>query len=196
MIINLEEFFRKLLFARQLKVKEGYLEIYETPYVFFPAESFAILVDSILDVTGKKGIIELYKQGIKVGKSIAKTLKKNLNAQGDELLDVIKHIGGLGGWGEWITYKKNDEKREVIAHAINNATAQYAYLIKKRKEPWCHLLRGIITGEMRVIWNDDNVDSIETTCIAQGNKFCEFIFKKRNNFDRKNKMVKIQLNLR
>jgi len=194
-MVNLEEFFSKLLFARQLKIHEGYMEIYGVPYVFFPAESFSILIDSVINVAGKKGKIEIYKQGIRVGKSIATTLKRNLNAKGDALLDVIIHIGGMGGWGEWEFYKKDDIKKEVIVHAKNIATAQYAYKIKKRKEPSCHLLRGIIAGEMREIWEIDDIEAIETQCISQGYPYCEFVFKKKDKFDRKNKYVKTQLDL-
>lgn len=194
-MINLEEFFSKLIFARQLKIHEGYMEIYGTPYVFFPAESFSILIDSVINVAGKKGKIEIYKQGINVGKSIATTLKRNLDAKGDALLDVILHIGGMGGWGEWEFYKKDEIKKEVIVHARNIATAQSSYRLKKRKEPSCHMLRGIIAGEMREIWRIDDIEAIETMCISQGYPYCEFIFKRKGSFDKKNKFVKSQLEL-
>ena len=196
MVLNIEEFFRKILFARQLKVHEGYLEVYGEPYIMFPAESFSMLMDSIIASSGKKGKIQIYKEGIKVGKSIAKTLKKSLSAKGDELLDTIFHIGGMGGWGLWKLYRKNDIKKEGIVHGRNIATAQYNYMLKKRKEPSCHMLRGIIAGELRIVWESNDVEVIETKCISQGTGYCEFIAKRRKNFNKKNKYVKSQLGLK
>ncbi|MFQ6020621.1 MAG: V4R domain-containing protein [Candidatus Aenigmatarchaeota archaeon] len=195
MAINLENFFRKLLFARQLKIREGYLEIFDTPYVLFPAESFSSLIDDIIKTGGKKGKINIYKEGIKIGKNIAKVIKRTTGAKGDELMDAIFKVGGMGGWGLWKIYRKNDSKKEGIVHASNIATANFKFHSKKRNEPSCHLLRGIMTGELREIWNSSNIEAIETRCISQGHKFCEFIAKRRKDFDKKNKFVKNQLEI-
>jgi hypothetical protein len=193
MPLNLEEFFRKLLFARQLKISEGHMEIYGVPYVFFPAESFTILIDSIIEVAGKEGKLKIYNEGIHVGGSIAKTLKNSLDARGNRLLDVIFHIGGMGGWGLWEFFRKDDEKKEAIVHGLNIAAAQAAYKLGKRKEPSCHMLRGIMAGEMREVWENKNIDVLETRCISQGYKFCEFEIKEHKKFNKKDKLVKEEL---
>jgi predicted hydrocarbon binding protein len=192
---NLEEFFRKILFARQLKVNDGYLSIYGEPYVMFPAESFSILMESIIESSGKKGKIKIYKEGVKIGESIAERLEKSINTKGDKLLEVIFNIGGMGGWGIWKLYKKDVSKKEGIVHGYNIATAKYSYLRKKKNEPSCHFLRGIIAGELRVSWVSRDIDVIETRCISQGSDYCEFIAKRKVEFDKKNKFVKTQLEL-
>lgn len=195
MAIDLEDFFRKILFARQLKVSEGYLSIYNEPYVMFPADSLSILIESTIELSGKKGKIRIYKEGIKVGESIANRLEKSTNTKGDKLLDVIFHIGGMGGWGLWKIYKKDVAKNEIIVHGYNMATAKSSYLRGKKKEPTCHLLRGIIAGELRVSWDSSNIEVIETKCMSQGSNYCEFIAKRKVDFDKKNKFVKSQLEL-
>jgi predicted hydrocarbon binding protein len=195
MEINLDEFFRKLIFARQLKIHDGYMEIYGLPYVFFPAESFSVLMDSMIKLAGKEGKIKIYEAGKYVGKEIAKNLERSISTKGDDLLDVIFHIGGMGGWGLWRLYKNDKAKKEGIVRGWNIATAQCLYQMKKRSEPSCHILRGIIAGELRESWRDESIEVIETQCISQGFKFCEFIAKRSADFDKKNKFVKNQLNL-
>ena len=195
MALDFDDFFRKILFARQLKVSDGYLSIYNEPYVMFPADSFSILMDSTLELSGKKGKIKIYKEGIKTGESIASKLEKSTNTSGDKLLDVIFHIGGLGGWGQWQIYKKDVAKKEIVVHGYNMATARSSFMRKKKSEPTCHLLRGIIAGELRVSWGSKDIEVIETQCMSQGYRYCEFIARLKNNLDRKNKFVKNQLEL-
>lgn len=178
----LNEFFRKLLFARQLKSEEGRLTILDVPILMMSVNTLSALQDLIIKELGAGGIKKIYESGKVGGIKLAEEHKNKLKVESYKLFEVMKNLVEMGGWGKIKTIKQDYKNSYAVYSFLNNEIG----LSKQYSEPSCHIIRGLTAGLHTVIFNEE-VECIETNCISKGDKYCQFIVGPRKNLMKKYK---------
>jgi predicted hydrocarbon binding protein len=137
---------------------------------------------------GKKGAMEhLYSLGIFQGRQGFKIIserfgyKKKLDKK--KLLEFNSKQSEFVGLGKckWI---KIDFVNNIFILRMQSAMAkEYRRLFGLQKEPIDHLIRGITAAFIEEL-TGNKVLSIETRCIAKGDKLCEFVVKPIHNWNK------------
>ncbi len=166
----LNEFFRKLLFARQLKSEEGRLTILGVPILMMSVNTLSALQDLIIKELGVAGIKKLYQAGKIGGQKLAEEHKNKLKVESFKLFDLMKNLVEMGGWGK-ISIIKQDYKNSYAVYAFSNNELALA---KKYNIPSCHIIRGLTAGLHFIIFGK-KVECIERRCISKRDTCCEFV---------------------
>jgi predicted hydrocarbon binding protein len=187
-LMAFHEFMQKLILARQIKFEEGKVEILNQPMVISPAWAFAYLLKS---ATNPEEIGKLIYEGTKLATKdgMANKVKKEKKLEGIELTRWIMQSGSLAGWGK-LSLREFDDKT-CTAKVISENSA-IAKLYGKSNCPVDHAIRGFSAGTACIVFGREDIEAIETKCIATGDKICEFLFMPREKA-LQNKFAKKQL---
>lgn len=166
----LNEFFRKLLFARQLKSEDGKLTILDVPILMMSVNTLSALQDLIIKELGAAGVRKIYEAGKAGGTKLAEEHKNKLKVESFKLFELMKNLVEMGGWGK-INILKQDYKNSYAVYAFSNNEMALA---KKYNIPSCHVIRGLTAGLHSIIFGR-KVECIETSCLSKGDKYCEFV---------------------
>ncbi len=165
------DFFKRLMLARQLSFTEGRIELMKQGIVMVPSEFFG---KYILEANeDKEAVYKLYYAGKEImrekfGIDMGKSYGFGVNEYSTWFVDIAK----LSGWGNIKWEARNEKNHNGIISILNSPIANYA--MGKVKSPCDHVIRGLMAGGASSAFVDD-VDIIETECIALGNKSCTFI---------------------
>ena len=185
------DLFQKLVLAGQIKFTPGHIELLNQPMVISPAWTFAYMLKS-----SKKPseIGKLIYEGTKLAtqQGMAKKVKEEKKLGGLNLTKWIMDSGSLAGWGK-LSLEKFDIKSQTATLYSRNTTV--AELYGKSLFPVDHAIRGFSAGTACLVFDRDDIEVIETKCIAMGDKICEFKFMPREQLDKNSSLVKSQVNL-
>lgn len=183
------DFMQKLILARQIRFDEGRVEILNQPMVISPAWAFAYLLKVAKDPTEMGYLIyEGTKQATREGMAIQ--VKKEKKLVGIDLARWIMQSGSLAGWGK-LSLREFDEKTSSAKVMSENSVI--SQLFGKSSFPVDHAIRGFSAGTACVVFERDDIEAIETKCIALGDKMCQFEFMPREKLDFKNPLIKKQI---
>lgn len=184
-IINekLEE--EKVKVVRSLKVFDHLVggidaDVYHFPIlvaneraVIFTMDTLEALVKNIRKVLQECAIEAiLFYQGREIGRSIKKYYEEQFKvAEASEILELFGIRFITLGWGILEVSELDVKRKNAKLRIYDNWECT---LFKGRNEPQSHLIRGILTGLFESLFGTE-VDVKETSCIAKGDKFCEFI---------------------
>ena len=91
-------------------------------------------------------------------------------------INWLIEVGAFVGWGK---HKLIEFHSERLEGGLRTYDAPIGSLYKgKLNEPIDHLWRGLTAGCASAAFRED-IDWIETKCIATGTPYCEFLFKPR-----------------
>lgn len=180
------EFTKKLLFARQLKLEKGSIDMLGQKMVIAPVFTFASM---IRNSNNKPEIAKLIYNACKTTnkdvQGFTYRVSKLYRAEGAELIKLMASIATMAGWGEINVFKVDGQRKTAIVHILNSPVAQLA---GQSKSPVDHPIRGYMAGAAEVIFNGigkqnwEIFDYIETKCVSTGGEFCEFVLDRRSNF--------------
>lgn len=182
------DFFKKLLMSRQLTFERGQIKIAGETSIMVHGPALVRLTDTLIKIMGKKGINYIYLSSKEGGKSLGDAYKKKFLIKEVKLANLLKDLAEMGGWGEFSFIKIDSSNRSLICNVNKSPFAELTILKGKKV---CHMIRGFLAGGASVGFNED-LDCIETKCVAEGSSFCEFFIKTKKNFKEK-KLVKEQL---
>ncbi len=171
----LNDFFRKLLFARQLKSEGGELTILDIPILMMSVNTISALQDLIIKELGTAGIRKLYQAGKVGGLKLAEEHKNKLKVESFKLFELMKNLVEMGGWGKISTIKQDYKNSYAVYAFSNNELA----LAKKYNIPSCHIIRGLTAGLHSIIFGR-KVECIEIKCVSKGDVCCEFVVAPKN----------------
>ncbi|MEK6941484.1 MAG: V4R domain-containing protein [archaeon] len=126
--------------------------------------------------------------------SMASALKKefgvNFEAEGEKGLLLLEEMFTAFGWGQLKHVDLEKENKRAIVVVTSSAIG--SRLAGQAKLPADHFLRGIIAGIFFDYFESD-VECVESKCAATGENNCEFVVKKKGEFDFSKETVQSQL---
>lgn len=171
-----------------LKISDGKMMLYGERKVMVPPETF----DSVSEIifNNKKlipGFYETLRKKFRDGWVLQ--VKKLYGIEHQKFLELLIDTAEMGGWGK-IELAKFDEKERSGTFIIYNSIATCKI---KKSEPVDHIWRGLAAGGLSSVFEED-IDMLETKCVAMGDSYCEFPFKPREEMKKfRHKYVKSQL---
>ena len=183
----LNRFLDKYVYTNNLVFKDYNFFLADVPFVIMP-------VDLLVAIAGKWDFElhqELYDQ---VKKSVWKSLipKFNLDSKASQerILNFTEVFFTAGGWGQINQVQVDTPNTRAVISVSRSPIA--LSLQHKVEDPCDHFMRGILAGIFSHAFNQE-VDCVETRCVAQGNSNCEFILQKAGTLDFSKKEVREQL---
>ncbi len=180
-------FFKKLMFARQLKFENGLINLLGEPIVMFPVYC---MVDTLKELEKTNSANLLYRSFRELGIKWTENLIKNYGVKREEVFKVGSDVIAMAGYGIVKTLRIN-KKIPLIKFKLENSSlaAQYGH----SNHPIDHLFRGMATGCMCVCYKNTNLECVEISCKAMGAPYCTFIIKPKKLFDLSDPFIKKQL---
>jgi len=184
----LNQFFDKYIFTNTLKYTHNNFYLVNVPFVISPVDIFLSLL--------KSNDVDLHK---KIYLAIKEDTKSNFLKRFSELgiteekeLDFVRAFFIASGWGslQIIDHDKGSKRAIIVLDNSPFATA----LIGKADLGVDTFLKGVLAGLFSKIYKDD-IECVESECVALGAKSCKFILKPKAEFDLSKKVVQDQLPL-
>lgn len=180
------EFTKKLLFARQLKLEKGSIEMLGQKMLIAPVFTFSSMIkNSNNSAEIAKIIYNACKTTNKDVQGFTYRVSKLYKAEDAELIRLMANIATMAGWGEINVVKVDAKEKTAVVHIHNSPVAE---MTGQSKDPVDHPIRGYMAGAAEVVFNGvgrdkwEPFDYIETHCISSGAEFCEFVLDRRSNF--------------
>lgn len=156
---------RKLLFSGQFKMEMGELKLLNQDIAFFPVKLFSLIIEQ--NPTIIKDVYEGSKESAII---FSEEIKSRYKFKSFDLKNWLKDIIEVAGWGimNFTSYDARKHKASIILEKSKLGKAA------TRKHFADHPLRGFFAGGGSISMKK-NLECIEVRCIANGDKFCEFI---------------------
>lgn len=180
------EIVKKLLMARQLRMERGRLTMLNQTICMIPVDTL-FSIQKELEKIGKENTI--YLAGKNSGYLWFVNMAKNFKVAKKDIVKWGVDIISLAGFGNPIIVNIDTKNKKMIID-LENSTLAEKY--KGTNKPIDHLFRGFIAGAGKLFFNVET-EAIEIKCKAKGARKCEFIVKKREDFNFSDKLVKQQL---
>lgn len=156
---------KKLLIAKQFRLDEGDVSV-------LGSESLILPYQLILEIDEYLPKDKVYTLGEKSGNLIGNTLRR-LGLGSSKLDSFALDLLSMDGWGKFKMVTNN--RSQSIIHVENSLLAK-DHTSRRTKEPKCMFLAGLLGS----IWStsyDTRMVAVESKCLCQGNKFCEFVIR-------------------
>ena len=182
----LNSFFDKYIFTSTLKYANNNFKWMNVPFVIMPLDVL-ILLSKTEDVHLVKEIYSSFKESTK---NEFMPRFKDSGIDDTKKLDLIKTFFVASGFGKIEIIDLDKEGKKGIITLENSPFAQA--LKGKTKVSADNILRGIFAGVFSVVLKED-IDCVESECVALNANVCKFIIKHKTEFDVENKLVQSQL---
>jgi len=147
--------------------------LFDTRMIILTDFMFNSLKKALIDVFKSGGETILYKQGETMGNGIIKAFeeifKENVTAI-EDIMHAIEDGFRSFGWGIIKFQELNPQAK--TGSIIIWESMEYTESSKIK----CHFLRGLITGMLREMFNDEAIKIDEVKCKSEGAPYCEFQF--------------------
>ena len=181
---------KKLLFARQLKLEKGEVILLGHPITMVPLLTFTEIRKILKKIDATNILYEACKKsGIDYLQSIKKNFKMKTKK---DLIEWGVNTISLAGWGNTEVYNFDEKKKSTIIRLYNSTFAK-AY--GRAKEPVDDVFRGYVAATGVMVFNDNSMEAVEVNCMSMGSKICEFLVKRKSEFDLTKKSVSNQLEI-
>jgi predicted hydrocarbon binding protein len=184
----LNQFFDKYIFTSTLKYTHNNFYLVNVPFVIAP-------VDIFLSLSGSSDS-ELHKKIYLAIKEDTKTnfLKRfdTLGIEQNKELEFVRAFFIASGWGSINVIDDKVESKRAILVIENSPFANE--LKGKATFPVDTFIRGVLAGLFCGLFKED-VDCVESECVALNATVCKFIIKPKTEFDLTSKIVQDQLPL-
>lgn len=161
-------FFKKLLLSRKIEIDDGEFKIFDKNFLFGSLKSFVFLRE---EMKKEKSLDVLYRFGEEISKEIYDYIKK-FGGGKEEILRFWLNMINLAGFGAIEIVEVKDKERMAVINCDNSPLAEH-YSKTGKKDKVDEILAGMIGGFFSR-WFGKNVVCEEVTCIAKGNRYCQF----------------------
>lgn len=174
----MSDIFKKLLMMKQLNFSEGEITLLRQRVYIAPLEIIKPMTDEMLE---NRALIPKFYERIRTNFNAgwADGVRKTYGMQPKDYFKWLIDIANLAGWGKSELVALDEKKYEGIFRTFNSVVGS-AYK-GKTEIPVDHLWRGLTAGGLTQAFKQD-IDWVETKCIAKGDAYCEFSFKPRSAF--------------
>lgn len=152
--------------------------------MLIPEEAFISLQEEFL----RTDPLRLYGVGKKAGEELYELITY-YTMDHHTILELGMGLINLSGFGRLDIINKKLDEGKAVFHLEESIGAMI-----KTDEHACHYIRGLLAGFIREFTGKE-VECVEGQCMAVGNRVCEFIVKRREEFDPNSELVKKQLGL-
>ena len=183
----LNAYFDRIIYSGGLKYIDNNFTVMGIPFVMVPTEML-IGLSASNDVNVQKLLYLAAKKS--VYKSIKTQFGVDFRQEGDKGLRIIEDFFTASGWGLLSSIDLDPEHKRAMV-VVNNSAVGLA-LRGVAKSHCDHMMRGIIAAIFWDYFNED-VDCVETECVAMNDAKCKFVVKLPHEFDFSKKNVRDQL---
>jgi len=168
-------FLSKLLTSRQASFTDKDISVFDLLFAMQPIESLVELQKELEKKLGKEGEQLMVEFGRMISDDIIKHFKKKFNLKGKRLESIWLNMFGLSGLGK-LEVIKMDSKEARFQTDSSTVAKIYLSKFKKSKKPVCLIISGMLESYTKEVIGK-RAKCIETTCVAQGKKYCVFEMK-------------------
>ena len=185
----LNAFLDKFIYTSTLKYVHNNFYLADVPFMLVPS-------DLLVGVCGEQNpdFDKMFYSDVRKStlKRLIKQFDLHFGLSSGKSLTLFHDFFTASGWGGVeITNIDDTEKRAIIS--VSNSPMATA-LKGKVKFPVDHMLRGVLAGIFSNYFKLP-MECVETKCFALGDKNCEFVVKKAQDFDFGNKLTRRQLSI-
>ncbi len=173
----LNNFYDKFIFTNGLKFRDHNFFLIELPFLICPTELFVCLLETG-DAEFERKLYNAIKES--VARRLIPLFGTEFGLHGEKMLDFLEKYFIASGWGLLKNIDVDFKAKKAIVSVSSNPVAKRLHSMPKA--PVDHILRGLIAGIFSSVFSE-SVDCVETHCAALGEKDCEFIIKRHNEFD-------------
>jgi predicted hydrocarbon binding protein len=139
--------------------------------ILFRLETIKNMFERIYASFGTGSAIIFYEMGIGAGERKARKLISEYELKGLDLLKIVMVERIAKGWGIPEIVHFDDKKCSAIIRVYELFECN---IVKDMfNEPTSQFFKGYLKGLLKVIFSKE-VEVIETSCVAKGDKYCEF----------------------
>ncbi|MBW2966526.1 4-vinyl reductase [Candidatus Woesearchaeota archaeon] len=195
---KLPNLLEKVIRFKALRWKNGKLALFDVPGILFQLYAFAYKQRLLENQLGIKKAANIYyrvgkfqgKQGVRMTSERFGYAKTFIDKK--RLLEFNVQQSNLVGFGE-MKWAKIDFNKNIFVMVGKSALAEeYVRFFGLQKNPIDYFLRGCTTAIIEEVV-DRKMLCIETKCIAKGNRYCEFVVRPIEDWDKKSLLFKQQL---
>jgi predicted hydrocarbon binding protein len=181
--------FDKLAAIKQINFKDGEITLMSQRVMFIPNEVSVGMTQTL--IKNHKMIAPTYESIKKeFNNGWSKNLKKNYGFDPRKFMEQLIELANLSGWGINKLEEFNAKNKTGVFSITNSPTANY--FKGQTKEPVDHFIRALYAGGASTVFGDD-IDWIETECIAQGKPKCKLVFGPKKQLLKKYPEFKYQI---
>ncbi len=182
----LNKFLDKYIFTSTLKYTNHNFYLLNIPFVIAPVDILINLLSS-QDINEHKKIYSSFKNS-----TIQNFIPRfsDLKIPEKKEIDFVKTFFVAFGWGAIEIIDFDEATKRAIIIVENSPFAKE--LAGKTKFPIDTILRGVFAGLFSAMLKED-LDCVETECVALNSKACKFVVKQKNEFDLEKQIVRDQL---
>lgn len=190
MVFLLNNFYDKFIFTNGLKFRDHNFFLMDLPFVICPTDLFIALLETG-DPEFERKIYLTVKESM--ARRLIPIFGTGFGLHGEKMLDFMEKYFIASGWGLLKNIDVDFKAKKAIVSVSDSPVAKRLH--HAPKGPIDHFLRGIIAGIFSGVFAE-SVDCVETHCSALGEKNCEFIVKKHNEFDFGDTRVRNQIGIK
>ncbi len=164
-------FFRKLLLSRMVEIDDGEFRLFHTNFFLSSVKGHVFLRE---EMKKKKSTDVLYSFGECITRDILDYFK-SIGGGREESMKFWLNMINLAGFGE-IEIIEMNQKGYAVVNCKNSPIAK-EYLKSKKQDMVDEVLCGIIGGFFKE-WFNMKIACEEVSCVAKGNKSCQFAVRK------------------
>ncbi|MDE1850173.1 MAG: 4-vinyl reductase [Candidatus Micrarchaeota archaeon] len=165
------------MMARSITFKDGSISLFSNRIVMAPATFFFEFTKAIED--SPKETRSLYGSAKASFKEIVSKDVRTYKFSVNDYIKWLFNIAIFSGWGI-LTLDSLDKEKMTGIITMNNSPISEG-LKGQAKLPCDHIVRGFIAGAMSIAFKQD-IDVVETECVALGSAKCKFVFRLASEF--------------
>jgi predicted hydrocarbon binding protein len=183
----LNSFFDKYIFTNTLKYRNNNFFLLNIPFLIIPND-LLLSISSQDNLEFNRIIYSSVKENTQ--KNLVRQFQIDFGMDKQKAMQLFETFFTASGWGKIQNIDTDfDGKRAIIT--VENSPIALAFK-GKNSVPVDILLRAIFAGIFSEVFGE-NVDCVETECLAVSGERCKFIIKPESEFDLSKKIVRDQL---
>jgi hypothetical protein len=171
----------KLFLHRYLTFDQNKVYLFGNSMTLFPARLIASMTKSVHDGGDPS---QLYRFSRAEGYSWFNQMVRDYHLNPKDIIDWGTDLLSLAGYGKVTNEEINFKDKKIVFTLTESSVArEYLKLFNKPDHAVCDVIRGLVAGGSRIIYNDETMDAVERECEALGAPKCVFHLKRRSEFD-------------
>jgi predicted hydrocarbon binding protein len=155
----------------QMTMEAGQLTLKGIRYMLIRPDTIVDFQKAVEAAVGQENCAEMMTAGGMTGGSkSSQQYRKLLGCSEEDIVNFMWSMGDQLGWGVFNLILL-DMKSERLVVEVSNSPFADAY--GRSEASVCHIIRGVLAGLSSTIFKG-KVLSLETTCVAKGDKRCRF----------------------
>ncbi len=190
---SITAFLQRIVINKELKYEGENLFLMGVPSFLFALNTLVVMQKSMADEFGQKGLSAFYHLlGYQSGNA-AQLMKNRFGFPTEKAMRMQQgHLPMLGA-GDVDFIRFDLANNHFILRGTSTFAKEYINTFGIQKDPVCWMMRGGAAYMINVALERNDFLCIETSCIAQGKQYCEFVARPKNAFDLLDQNIKKQV---